>query len=95
MAIQPLELSRRVLSFQVCEACNYDFRADEGERGCHYYGCPNLPEELDVWCPTCRYNFMTRDGNPECGGTPRCDHAREVAPVRVRALHQWLDLQGR
>lgn len=85
-------LSARVLAFRQCERCFYDFRTDEGERGCHYYECPNLPEELDVWCPTCRYNFMVDDGNPTCSHPPRCRFARRVAPRRVRALEAWLAL---
>ncbi len=83
-------LSKRALAFGVCEHCTYDFRTDEGERSCHYYVCPSLPEELDVWCPTCRYNFMTRDGNPECGDVPQCDFAQMTARNRVRSLEAWL-----
>jgi hypothetical protein len=83
-------LSARARAFQMCELCAYDFRTDEGERNCHYFECPNLPEELDIWCPTCRYNFMVEDGNPACGDDPDCDFAREVAPGRVRALEEWL-----
>jgi hypothetical protein len=83
-------LTDRTRSFQMCELCEYDFRTDEGDRNCHYFECPNLPEELDVWCPTCRYNFMVDDGNPACGEGLDCEFAREVAPVRVRALEAWL-----
>jgi hypothetical protein len=84
------QLSKRARAFRTCEHCDYDFATDEGERGCHYYGCPSLPEELDVWCPTCLYNFMVDDGNPACGETPRCEFAVQVAPKRVAALRQWL-----
>ena len=90
---QVLPLSRRARTFHQCELCAYDFAHDEGERGCHYYDCPELPEELDVWCPTCRYNFMTRDGNAECNDPPTCDFARRVAPQRVAALEAWLVLE--
>jgi hypothetical protein len=92
---QTPQLSPRVLAFHTCELCSYDFRTDEGERSCHYYGCPYLPEELDVWCPTCRYNFMVGDGNPGCSDPPACGFARTVAPGRVRALEAWLIAQGR
>lgn len=88
-------LTAKVLAFQTCELCSYDFHTDEGERGCDYFECPSLPEALDVWCPTCRYNFMVRDGNPECGDTPRCEFARTIAPVRVAALKVWLRSRGR
>jgi rubredoxin len=87
-------LSERAQAFMRCELCSYDFRTDEGERSCHYYECPSLPEELDVWCPTCRYNFMVEDGNPECGDPPNCAFARTVAPARVRALNEWLAIRG-
>ena len=88
-------LSEEALAFPQCEHCAYDFRTDEGERGCHYYECPSLHEELDVWCPTCRYNFMVHDGNPDCGDPPDCDFAVNTAPGRVEALDEWLALQGR
>ncbi len=87
-------LSEEARRFLRCEGCGYDFRTDLGERACHYYECPSLPEELDVWCPTCRYNFMTDDGNPECGDPPDCGFARDVAPERVRTLNAWLEIQG-
>jgi hypothetical protein len=90
---QAPNLSRRALRFHVCEHCSYDFRTDEGERSCQYGECAYLPDELDVWCPTCRYNFMVGDGNPACGPSPTCDFARNVAPERVRALRAWLELQ--
>jgi hypothetical protein len=88
-----LPLSDELRAFQTCELCEYDFRTDEGERNCHYFECPNLPEELNIWCPTCRYNFMVEDGNPACENLD-CDFARNVAPGRVRALREWLALQG-
>ncbi len=78
-------------TFQQCALCEYDFATDEGERACHYYECPYLPEVLDVRCPTCLYNFAVDDGNPECGDPPDCTFAREVAPERVIALRHWMD----
>jgi hypothetical protein len=92
-ADRALPLSDQARAFQMCELCEYDFRTDEGERNCHYFECPNLPEELDIWCPTCRYNFMVEDGNPACEDLD-CDFARDVAPVRVRAMQEWLALRG-
>ena len=87
-------LSDEALAFNACEQCLYDFRTDEGAFTCNYYECPYLPEELDVWCPTCRYNFMVDDGNPACGDPPDCDFAKETAPQRVAALDVWLRLRG-
>jgi len=85
-------LPRRAAAFRQCEFCEYDFLTDTGERGCHYYECPYLPEDFDVWCPTCRYNFVVKDGNPECSDPPSCSFARTVAPGRVAALHEWLGI---
>lgn len=86
----PETLPSKVLAFQQCELCAYDFLTDTGVRGCHYYECPYLPEALDVWCPTCRYNFAIGDGNPECSDPPSCSFATQVAPGRVRALETWV-----
>ena len=83
----------RALAFQQCPLCALDLATGEGERGCHYYECPYLPEELDVSCPTCRYNFVTDDGNPDCSDPPDCDFARVTAPERVRTLQSWLALR--
>lgn len=80
---------RRALSFQRCAQCTYDFLTGEGFRSCHYYECPYLPEVLDVRCPTCLYNFHTRDGQPECSDPPSCEFARHEAPRRVRAARRW------
>lgn len=88
-----ITLSDRARSFQVCEHCTYDFRTGEGLRSCSYGECPYLPDELDVWCPTCLYNFLLDDGNPACGDPPDCDFATEEAPLRVAAMRQWLALQ--
>ena len=39
--------------------------------------CPYLPEELDVYCDTCRFNFFTGEGNPSCDDPSSCEHATE------------------
>ena len=88
------ELPPRVRAFHTCEHCSFDFATDEGERNCHYYECPILPDELDVRCPICLYNFATGDGNPGCSDPPTCVFARKVAPARVRALEAWMKLRG-
>jgi hypothetical protein len=50
--------------FSQCPGCGYDFATGEGERSCAWGDCPYLPEELDVFCPQCRLNFLTMEGNP-------------------------------
>jgi hypothetical protein len=79
----------RAVAFQQCPLCTYDFATGEGQKGCHYYECPYLPEELDVRCPTCLYNFNVKDGNPGCGDPPDCEFARDIAPDRVASLATW------
>lgn len=81
------------MSFRQCPGCGYDFLTGEGEKGCHYYGCPYLPEALDARCPTCLYNFVAEDGNPECSYPPSCDFARDVAPQRVANVREWTAAQ--
>ncbi|MEX2323062.1 MAG: hypothetical protein WEA29_04750 [Acidimicrobiia bacterium] len=88
---RPLE---RALGFSRCPSCTYDFATGEGWRACNYYGCPYLPEALDVFCPICVYNFYTGDGNPGCSDPPDCDFAREEAPRRVAAVARWQARQG-
>jgi rubredoxin len=80
----------QAVTFRQCPQCTYDFATGEGERSCHYYECPYLPEALDVRCPTCLYNFSVEDGNPDCGDPPDCEFAREVAPQRLANLAGWL-----
>jgi hypothetical protein len=80
----------RVLSFRQCPTCTYDPATGEGERSCHYGGCPYLPEELNVLCPRCNYNFFTREGEPGCPNG-ECEFAAE-APERVAMMRRWLAL---
>lgn len=80
----------KILSFEACADCEWDFVTGEGERSCHYGGCPYLPMELDVRCPQCLYNFYTGEGEPGCGAEPTCDFARDEAPQRVETLHVWM-----
>jgi hypothetical protein len=39
--------------------------------------CPHLPEELNVFCETCRFNFFTTKGNPPGEEPLDCAHAGE------------------
>lgn len=85
----------RALQFRPCAFCDYDFATDEGERACSYGACAYLPEELEVHCPRCWFNFFTTEGQPDCGDPPSCDFAREEAPVRVATVLQWLEQDHR
>jgi hypothetical protein len=84
--------AQKALAFHQCPACAYDLSTGEGERACHYYDCPYLPDLLNVFCPECRFNFFLDEGDPNCGDPPQCEFARVEAPVRVALLRQWLEL---
>lgn len=85
----------QLLSFKQCPFCEHDIATGEGERGCHYYDCPYMPEALDTRCPTCLYNFATDDLVPACGDPPTCEFALNVAPQRLEALAYWLEHRKR
>ena len=78
--------------FSKCPGCGFDIRTGEGVRGCAWGDCPYLPEELDVFCPYCRFNFFTMEGNPPCDDPLNCDHAKEplehVGNLRKMAEHR-------
>jgi hypothetical protein len=63
----------------MCPGCSYDFATDEGHRSCLWGECAYLPEELDVWCESCRFNYLTMEGNPRCDDPMACEHA--AAPL--------------
>lgn len=81
--------TQEVPAFRQCPQCGYDLLTREGERACHYYACPYLPEELDASCPTCMYDFVIQDGNAECGDPPSCEFALTEAPRRVANVRAW------
>jgi hypothetical protein len=83
---------RKALAFEKCPSCSYDLATGEGERSCHYYDCPYVPDLLDAVCPDCRYNFMTEEGRPACGASPCCTFALTEAPRRVETLTRWMAL---
>ena len=85
---------KRLLAFRQCPLCSFDFVTGEGDRACHYGDCPGLPDELDLRCPQCYYNFLTDDLVPACGDPPTCEFALEEAPRRLEALAYWLEHQG-
>ena len=75
--------------FTQCPGCGLDFGTGEGVRSCSWGDCPYLPLELDVFCPDCRYNYMTKEGNPPCGHPRTCDHGIE-ARANVENLTRWI-----
>jgi hypothetical protein len=74
--------------FNQCPGCGYDFATGEGERSCSWGDCPYLPEELDVFCPQCRFNLLTMEGNPLCADPLTCEHS--VEPMsHVGNMRRW------
>jgi len=47
--------------FQQCPGCGLDIATGEGQRGCAWGDCPYLPEELDVYCPYCRFDLLKNE----------------------------------
>jgi len=77
-------------AFVQCPGCGYDLVTGEGQRGCSWGDCPYLPLELDVFCPNCRFNFLTLVGNTQCGHPRTCELGAE-ARSHVENLRSWLD----
>lgn len=50
--------------------------------------CPHLPEGLNVFCETCRFNFFTMEGNPPREEPLDCAHAAEPLG-HVENLRTW------
>ena len=75
-------------AFRQCPGCGFDFASGEGERSCSWGDCPYLPEELNVFCDQCRFNFFTMEGNPPCEDPLTCAHSAEPRS-HVENLRTW------
>jgi hypothetical protein len=87
MGLEAIEMARWE-GFRQCPGCGFDLTTGEGERSCSWGDCPYLPEELNVFCDTCRFNLFTMEGNPSCEDPLHCDHAAEPLG-HVENLHTW------
>ena len=81
-------MGERWEGFDKCPGCGFDIMTGEGARSCAYGDCPYLPEELDVYCPDCRFNFFTMEGNPPCEDPMTCEHGAEQR-AHVENLRRW------
>lgn len=79
--------------FRQCPGCGYDITTGDGDRSCSWGDCPYLPEALDVFCPQCRFNFFTMQGNSQCGRPGVCDHAAD-ARAHVETVRAWAAMQA-
>jgi hypothetical protein len=77
-----------------CPRCGLDWVTDQGDAACGWAVCPYLPEELDVHCDNCRFNFYTMEGNPPCANPMTCEHS--VEPLQhVQNFEHWVAIQAR
>ena len=79
--------------FRPCPQCSYDFATAAGERGCAWGECPYVPEELNVFCGSCLFDFFTMEGNPPCPDPMACEHG-EDARSHVENVREWTRMRG-
>ncbi len=80
--------------FQQCPGCGLDLLTGDGRRACSYGDCPYLPEDLDVYCAYCRFNYFSMEGNPPCEDPMTCEHGVEPRS-HIENLHRWLEQNPR
>ena len=81
-------MAEKWIEFRTCEGCGYDLATGEGERGCALHDCAYIPDELNVFCPNCLFDFATMEGNPPCDDPLTCEHGEE-ARSHVPNLQEW------
>lgn len=89
MAAEAMDMARWE-GFEKCPGCGFDLVTGEGQRSCAWGDCPYLPGELDVFCPDCRFNFFTMEGNPPCEDPVSCEHGEE-ARSHIENLRRWAE----
>ena len=72
----------------MCPGCQYDFGTGEGQRGCSWGECPYFPEELNVFCEDCRFDYFTMEGNHRCEDPLICEQGA-AALVNLDNYRQW------
>lgn len=82
------------MDFEKCPRCAWDIGTGEGERGCAWGDCPYLPEELDVFCAPCRFDFFTLEGNSACENPMSCEHGA-IPLSNVENYRRWAQAHGR
>ncbi|HTG46866.1 MAG TPA: hypothetical protein VK646_04350 [Actinomycetota bacterium] len=83
----------RWMRFDKCPGCGFDIGTGEGQRSCHWVDCPYMPEELNVYCDRCRFNFYTGEGNPPCDDPYTCEEA-PVPLAHVENYRRWAAARG-
>jgi hypothetical protein len=80
--------------YRQCPDCTFDLATGDGERACSWGECPYLPEELDVFCPNCRFSLFAMEGNSQCGRPGVCEHSA-ASRAHVANLRAWLAMNAR
>jgi hypothetical protein len=62
-----------------CPGCTPSAVVAPDARPCSYYDCPWLPEELQVTCTQCMFDFVAGDGQV------KCDHSACPTAIRLKA----------
>lgn len=91
MTINATKLPRNVRDYRPrCPGCSPAVLTDMNVRPCSFYDCPGLPEELEVTCDMCMYDFAAQDGQPTC------DHSTCATALRLQEhvpiYRAWLEL---
>ncbi len=76
-----------------CPGCTPSKVTEEGARPCSFYDCPGLPQELQVTCDLCLYDFANNTGQI------KCDHRTCETALRLKGnvgIHRaWVELLRR
>ena len=60
-------LPRSVREFRpLCPGCTLQHAISEEAKPCSFYDCPGLPDELEVTCDLCLFDFVADDGQVKC-----------------------------
>ena len=76
----------------LCPGCTPTVVTAEGARPCSHYDCPGLPEELEVTCNKCMFDFAARDGQVMCDHTT-CETALRLE-ANVETYRAWVRLMA-
>ncbi|HYU57799.1 MAG TPA: hypothetical protein VEO00_07100 [Actinomycetota bacterium] len=69
-------------------ALRVEHRDQRGRARLRVGDCPYLPEELNVFCDWCRFDFATMEGNSPCDDPLTCEHG-VVPRAHVENYHRW------
>ena len=84
-------LPLRVREFRpICPGCTPKTVLAAEARPCSFYDCPGLPQELEVTCEICMFDFANQDGQVKCDQST-CETALRLKG-NVETYWAWVDL---